>query len=297
VLLQLDDSVLRAQLELAERESGAAAAQAEQACITAERAGRELLRTRRLAQDGLVAPDGLDQVESLSRGARAACQAATAGAERARSAVALARTQLAKSVLRSPFDGVVADVSIEVGEWTTPSPPVMPVPAVIDVIDTSSIYVSAPMDEVDSGRIRAGLPARVTVDSRPGRSFPARVARVAPYVLDRVEQTRTVEIEAELADPAVAASLLPGTSADVEVILSSREDVLRLPTPALMEGDKVLVVERGRLAERRVGVALKNWDWSEVSSGVAAGDLVALSLDRPEVKAGARVRVEPPARP
>jgi HlyD family secretion protein len=297
VLLRLDDSLPRARRELAEQERSAAAAQAEQSCIAAERASRELHRTEKLSADGLVSPDTLDQVQSLARVAEAACKAAAAGEERARAAVALARTELSKTLLRAPFDGIVADVSIEVGEWTTPSPPVMPVPAVIDVIDTSSIYVSAPMDEVDSGRIRRGLLARVSVDSRPGRSFPARVARVAPYVLDRVEQNRTLEIEADLADAEAAASLLPGTSADVEVILSVREDVVRLPTPALMEGGKVLVVEKDRLVERRVSIALKNWDWSEIASGVAAGEQVVLSLDRPEVKAGARVRVLEARRP
>jgi HlyD family secretion protein len=69
-----------------------------------------------------------------------------------------------------------------------------------------------------------------------------------------------------------------------------------VPTAALIEGGKVLVVEDQTLAERRLETGLRNWDWTEVLSGLEAGDRVVLSLDRPEVQAGARARVvaEPP---
>lgn len=292
VLLQIDDALQRARLEVAERERAAAAAQRDQACLAAERSERELARTRRLAQDGIVSPDLLDQVQSAARTADAACKAAEAGAERARSAVELARTELDKTVLRAPFGCVVADVSIQVGEWTTPSPPGLPMPPVVDVIDTSSIYLSAPMDEVDSAWIRAGQRARVSVDSHPGRSFPGQVVQVASYVLDVQAQNRTVEIEVELEDAALARTLLPGTSADAEVILDAHEGVLRIPTTALMEGGQVLVVEKGRLALRAVTAGIKNWDFIEVRSGLAAGERVVVSVDRPEIKPGARVRAE-----
>jgi HlyD family secretion protein len=292
VLLRIDDALYRARTELAERETAAASAQREAACLAAERARREQARVAPLARDGVVSSDLFDQVDSQARTSEAACRAAQAAEARAQAAVGLARAEMAKTVLRSPFDGVLAEVGIEVGEWTTPSPPVLPVPAVLDVIDAASVYVSAPMDEVDSARIRPGLPARVTVDSHPGRSFPAKVRRVAPFVLDRVEQNRTVEIEVDLADPRAAAELLPGTSADAEVVLSERASVLRIPSGALMEGGRVLVLERGRLRERPVRLGLRNWDFAEVAAGLGEGEEVVVSLDRPEVKAGARARVE-----
>jgi HlyD family secretion protein len=163
---------------------------------------------------------------------------------------------------------------------------------VIDVIDTSSIYVSAPMDEVDSARLRPELPARVSIDSQPGERFSGRVVRVGAYVLDIEEQNRTVEIEVELEDAELAASLLPGTSADVEVILETREPVLRIPTAALLSGGEVLVLADGRLAGRAVEVGLRNWDVTEVRSGLAEGERVVVSLDRAEVQAGARARAE-----
>ncbi|MCG6922814.1 MAG: efflux RND transporter periplasmic adaptor subunit [Acidobacteria bacterium] len=292
LLLRVDDALQRARLALAEDEAKASLAQRDEACLSAERAARERERTERLAGEGIVSTDVLDQVESQSHAAEASCRAAAAAAERAASAVALARAELEQTVLRAPFDGIVADVFIEEGEWTSPSPPALPIPPVLDLIDMHDIYVSAPMDEVDSARIATGQPARVTVDSHPGQEFAAHVVEVAPYVADQLEQNRTVEIELELDDVAAARTLLPGTSADAEVILSTREDVLRIPTAALLEGGKVLLLADDRLVERTLDLGLRNWDFTEVTGGLERSDRVVVSLDRPEVVAGARAREE-----
>lgn len=290
VLLRLDDRAQRARLELSKREVQAAGAEAERACIAADRAGRELERAIILAGDELVSPDMLDGFQTNKASADAACSAARANQARADAAVTVTRTELDKMTLRAPFSGVLAEVSIEVGEWTTPSPPTMPVPPVLDVLDPESIYISAPMDEVDSGRVRPGQQVRVTIDSHRDQSFPGQVTRVAPYVLDLQEQNRTVEIEVEV-DAEVTERFLPGTSADVEVVLEVHADALRVPTSALMEGNRVLMLEDGVLAERQLAIDLKNWDYTEVTEGLAEGDAIVTSLDRAEVQAGVEAEV------
>ena len=68
--------------------------------------------------------------------------------------------------------------------------------------------------------------------------------------------------------------------------------VLRIPSYALLEGGRVLVVEKDRLVSRPVKTGLKNWQFVEVLEGLSAGDAVTVSLDRAEVKPGARVRIE-----
>jgi HlyD family secretion protein len=296
VVLRLDDAAQRAALALAERDVDAAAARQAEACLAAEQAERERIRAAHLAAESIVAADAMDRARSAAEVGVASCNAARAGVERARANRDLARVDLARTVLRAPFDAVVAELSIEVGEWTTPSPPAMALPAVVDLIDPASLYVVAPMDEVDSGRLRPGQPARVTVDSRPGERFAGAVLALAPYVLDREEQNRTVEVEVSLgpipSGAGAAPPLLPGTSADVEVILDSRAGVLHIPTSAILEGGKVLLVGAdGVLVERTITIGLRNWDVTEVRAGLAAGDRVVTSLDRPEVKAGAQVEV------
>jgi HlyD family secretion protein len=291
-LVRLSDATQKAQLELARESLKASQATLLEACLSRDRARREFVRKRQIAEQGVLSADALDRLETAYQVAEASCNAAGAQAARAEAQVAVAEAELAKMVLRAPFTGVVAELDVQVGEWITPSPPLLVAPPVADLIDPTSLYVSAPMDEVDSGRIREGQRVRVTVDSQPGRDFEARVVRVAPYVLDVEAQNRTVEIEVELDDRELSRSLLPGTSADVEVILEVREGVLRIPAPALLADDRVLVVHDGQLEEHVIEVGLRNWDYAEASSGLDAGQLVVVSLESAAVREGARVEVE-----
>jgi HlyD family secretion protein len=220
--------------------------------------------------------------------ARVECDGARAELARARAQKLSAESELGKTVISAPFAGIIAEVNVEIGEWVTPSPPLLTSPPVIDLIDPTSIFVSAPMDEVDSGAIRAGLPVKLTIDSRPGETFRGHVIRVAPYVLDAEAQNRTLEIEVAIEDPALAEALLPGTSADAEVILESRDHVLRVPTSALLQNQSVLILEEGELVERSIEIGLRNWQFAEVRSGLTEGELVVVSLDKLEIEAGAK---------
>ena len=289
VVLRLNDDYQRAELVLAEKAMGVARATHGRACLASERARRELDRNRQLAARDIVSEDGLDSYESAYELAVADCSVAEAEVERSQAAVDVARAALDKTVLIAPFDGVVAEVSVELGEWVTPSVPLMAAPDLVDVIDSRSLYVSAPMDEVDAALLKPGQVARVTIDSFPGREFPAHVVRVAPYVLDLEQQNRTLEVEVELDDEEFSATLLPGTSADVEIILQVKSDVPRLAATYLLEGGLVLVVEDGVLAERELELGLRNWNFVEVLGGLTQGESFVVNLDDDGVEAGASV--------
>jgi HlyD family secretion protein len=291
VLLRIADADYRARVRLYERAAVSANAARREACLTAEQAERDHARYRRLAEDEIVSQELLDQQESRRDVTAAACEAAAAAEQEAASALEVARVDLAKTVLRAPFDAIVAEVETEVGEWITPSPPALPVPSVIELIQDTATYISAPLDEVDLAKVRVGQEVRVTLDAYRGRSFDGEVVRIAPYVLDIEEHSRTFEIEVELEDEAFAASLRPGTSADVEVILSAKSGVLRVPSYALIEGGRVFVVVEDEIVARPVETGIRNWDFTEITNGLDAGEPVVVSVDRVEVKEGAKVRV------
>jgi len=292
LLLRLAGEELAAQVSLRERTLDAVLAAEREACTGADLAAREYERSRKLSEDEVVSASLLDQAVTKKKGSRAACEAAAARIGEARAALGVARVALSRTALRAPFDGVVAEISAEEGEYVTPSPPGLPIPPVLEIFDPDALYLSVPLDEVDVGRVKVGQTVRATLDAYPGRTFPGTVARVASYVLDKVEQNRTFEVEVTLADPAFAATLAPGTSADVEVVLASKDGILRFPRTALIDGRRVLVLVGGRLEPREVRTGLMNWEWVEAREGLAAGDLVVVSLDRPEVKAGARAVAE-----
>jgi len=140
------------------------------------------------------------------------------------------------------------------------------------------------------------MPARVTLDAFRDKRFPAHVRRVAPYVLEVEKQARTVEIEAEL-DTRDDRSLLPGYSADVEVILDERADVVRVPTRAVLEGKRVYVFDAaaGVVQIRAVTTGLSNWEFTEIVSGLAVGDQVVTTVDRDRLADGVAARVGSPA--
>jgi HlyD family secretion protein len=281
ILLQLWNDDASAQLALAERDAVSARARADEACVAAQVARREANRLERVLERNLVAFDLVDKAKGEADSRDAACRAATQNIKVAEARITQAQAMMERLLLRAPFDGVVAEINGELGEFVTPSPVGIPTPPAVDVVDTSCIYVAAPIDEVDAPRIRQGMQARVTLDAFRDRAFQARVRRVAPYILDLEKQARTVEIEAELENLGDAV-LLPGYSADVEVVLAERDNALRIPTRALLEGGRVYVFDGNgeRVRVQRVQIGLRNWEYAEVVSGLKEGERVVTTVDR-----------------
>jgi len=250
-----------------------------------------------MAEQKLVSSEMLEKAQTAAESAAAACTSARESTKQARASLDAARAVLDKTVMKAPFDGVVLDVTTELGEWISPAPPGVFIPPVIDVIDPAALYVSAPIDEADVAKLHLGLPVRITMDAFRGKSFPGTLTYTASYVETKQEQNRTLDVEATFDAGNLPANLLPGLSADLEIILAARDNALRIPTYALLEGNRVLVVQGGKLVPRDVTPGLRNWEFTEITGGLSEGDAVVVSLDRPEVKAGAKIKVTDEAKP
>ncbi len=291
ILMTIWNEDLKARVQLAESEASAALARSEESCLRAEVAAREARRLVRLNEQKLVSEEQVDRAVTESRAGQAGCRAAVAAAEVSKAQVAVTQAELARTTLKAPFAGIIAEVNGELGEFITPSPPgILTLPAV-DLIDDSCLYVSAPIDEVDAAEIRTGMSACVSLDAFPGQRCNTRLRRIAPYVQDWERQARTVDVEVEFTDAGDTEGLLVGYSADVEVVLATREDVLRVPTEAVMEGYRVLVYDptTSRLEERSFKEGLSNWQYTEVVSGLSKGDRIVVSIDREGIEAGTLV--------
>ena len=294
VLLTLWNKDIAAQLRLARQEAVASEVAADETCIMAELASRTAGRLTELKQRKTASEASYDEAVTTARARQAAC-----GAARARHQALLAKVEtvqafLDKTILRAPFAGIIAEVNGEAGEFVTPSPPGIPTLPAIDLINTEILFVSAPIDEIDASRIMPEMKARITLDAYPDQVFTGTVHRIAPYVLERAKQARTVEVETLFADKMRPANLLPGYSADVEIIVASRQKVVRVPSEALLEGDHVFVCNReaSRLERRSVEIGLRNWRFSEIVSGLQAGELIVTSVDRQGLKDGVLVKCD-----
>ena len=288
VLLEIWNEDLKSEIELSERNRVAENSRAAESCTRADLAAREAVRLVSLFEDNLVSEEERERGQAEAEARAAACKAANDSASAAEARVEVNRARLERTYLRAPFDGVIAEINGELGEFVTPSPVGVATLPTVDVIDHTCLYISAPIDEVDAPLVEAGQQARIVLDAFPDQFFPGVVRRVAPYVLDLEKQARTVEIEAEINNPQ-RYGLMPGYSADVEVIVDVRDEALRVPTEAVIENERIMVLnaDTGLLEERTVGIGLGNWEFTEIVEGASNGELVVLSLDRAGVEPGA----------
>lgn len=293
LLLELWNDDLRAQLDLAHEEANASQSRAEESCVIAAVARREADRLMRLREDGLASEENTERAVGNAEARAAACKAARDGTRVSAARVKVAEAALGRTRLTAPFAGIIAEINGELGEFVTPSPIGIPTPPTVDLIDSSCLYISAPIDEVDAPLVRPGLTARISLDAFADRTFSGHVRRVAPYVLDVERQARTVEIEAEIDDPGKSV-LLPGYSADVEVLLAREESVLRIPTAVVINGNEIFVYDEdsGRIERRSVATGVANWEYTQVLDGLEEGELVVSSVDREGVADGALAEPE-----
>jgi len=292
VLFEIWNEDLLAQLQLAGSELQTSQARAKEACVQSEVAQREASRVIKLRKKNLASDEKVDQAQGQARATAAACEAAKSTTKVSESRVAVAQAALERTRLTAPFDGAVAEVNGELGEYVTPSPVGIPTPPAIDLIDTSCLYVAAPIDEVDAPELKAGMTARISLDAFGKEYFKGQVRRVAPYVLDVEKQARTVDVEVEFLSKKDNANMLPGYTADVEVILDAHSNVLRIPTEALVEGGHVYLYDPDSksISELAIKTGLSNWRFTEVKSGLEEGQQIVSSIDREGLSDGVRVK-------
>ena len=292
LLLELWNDDRQAQVSQSQAQLDATAHRREQLCVEAENAKREATRAATLYERGLVSLEQRDGTRTKASAGSFACEAARNDEEVARASLALYEALLAETRLKAPFAGVVAEITGELGEYVTPSPPGIATPPAVDLIDYTCLYVTAPIDEVDAGKLRVGQSARVSLDAFRGESFDGELTRIAPYVLEIEKQARTVEVDVVFVHPEDRERLLVGYSADIDVMLEVHDNALRIPTEALLEGDRVWRISADNSLEPvSIEAGLRNWDFVEVVGGLDEGDRIVLSLDIDGLQAGAVVMV------
>jgi HlyD family secretion protein len=282
LLLEIWNKDLVAEVKLAQSEAEAGRARAKAALLKAEVAQREANRLVKLRKTGAASEEKTDKAVTDAKALRADYEAARASAFMNEARVGVAEANLARTRLIAPFDGVIAQIHGELGEYVTPSPIGIPTPPVVDLIDNTCFYVTAPIDEVDVPSITPGMTARVSLDAFGTRRFSGKVRRIAPYVLELEKQARTVDVEVQFDIPKDIRQMLAGYSADVEIILDVRKNTLRIPTQAVLEGNHVFVYLPGKkkIKDRTFKSGISNWDYTEVISGLKPKELVVVNVDR-----------------
>ncbi len=207
--------------------------------------------------------EGLNQVSQRNAIAGAQAQLNAAKAHHENAAV-----QLSYAQIRSPINGIVADRSVYPGEMPASGAPI------ISIVDISRVVARANIPVKESASIRVGRPARIT---GPEGDLAGKVTVVSPAV---DPSTTTVEVWVELENP--GEHLKPGGSVRVSIIAETLQNVIVVPSAALLNSDeggqKVMVITKDAVArERKVSVGVRQGDRVQIASGLQEGEQVATS--------------------
>jgi HlyD family secretion protein len=197
-----------------------------------------------------------------------------------------AAAQLSYSEIRSPIDGIVTDRPLYVGDLATANQPIL------TVMDTSSLVAKAHVPQSDANQLKVGDPAEIRV---PGEDQPVegRISLVSP-ALDPGSTTIEVWVETRQANP----KLKPGMTVSIEATAKTVPDAVAVPTGAVFKNaegaDYVLIAGADHKAHQKVvETGVKNAQWTEIVSGVKAGESVIVAGGY-SVPDGTAIEIEKP---
>lgn len=198
--------------------------------------------------------------------------AAEAQLAQAQLTLAGAEAALADATVAAPFDGVVAAVNVQPGEIASGP--------VAELVDLGSLEVILQVDEIDVGSLSVGQPATVTLESYPDAGIPAEVASIAAAATTNPSGLVTYDVRLRLGDTALP--LLAGMTANADLVTAEKQDVLLVPNAAI-QADRttgtysVWRVNGETLEEVPVTIGLRDGRYTEITSGLSAGDRLSLS--------------------
>jgi HlyD family secretion protein len=228
VLARLDQSNFASAVEQARASLVNAEAEVERLRVARDAADAALGRAKELTARQLLPAADLQTAESASRSAAAQVVGAQARLVQARAAVEAANVNLAKTVIRSPIDGVVIARNVDVGQTVAAS---LSAPTLFVIAaDLSKMQVNASIDESDLGQVQAGQSVTFRVDAYPSETFRGTLSQVR---LNPTTANNVVTYAAIIDAPNPELKLKPGMTATVTIEVARREDVLRVPTAAL----------------------------------------------------------------
>jgi HlyD family secretion protein len=219
LIARLDQSVARNELEQARADMMVSEANVTQS-------QNNLKRAEQLFERGLISAEEIDRVRVEEVRARSQLV-------RSKASLQLAEERMEETIVRSPIDGIMLTKDVEVGQIISSGVTTVGGGTLIATIaDMDYVHVTANVDEVDIGRVRAGQKARIVADAYPNRSFTGEVIRVSPQ--GRTEQNITTFRVTALV-PNEGRLLKAGMSADVELEIASKQNIVQVPNEALID--------------------------------------------------------------
>ena len=281
VVASLDRREIDAQVDAATATVNVARAGVEAAEAALANAVLEQERAQKLFERGALPKQRLDAADTSRRSSVAQRDLAQANLAQAQAALRRAAEVQRDATLTSPVDGVIVERHYDAGSLVGPGDQ-----PVVVIADLRVMKLEAGVSELEAGRLRVGMPARVTAQALPGQVFEGRVAAIAPEIDAR---NRHFRIEVRMANP--ASTVLSGMYGSAAVPLARAEKVLTVPRDAVTtrDGKRVaLRIQEDTIEAVPVTEGLTDGVVTEIASGLRAGDTI-VSDARQDVATGAKV--------
>jgi RND family efflux transporter MFP subunit len=262
----------------AQVDAGAAAVNVARAALEASEANLsnavlEYERSKNLFERGALPRQRLEAAQTANRAASAQRDLAMANLAQAEAALRRAQEVQRDATLTSPIDGVVVERNYDAGSLVSPTER-----PVVAIADLRVLKLEAGVSELEAGRLRVGLPARVSVQARPGETFEGRVAAIAPEVDARNRHFR-IEVRTANRD----GTLLSGMYGVATIPLQRVAQVVAIPQAAVTSRNGARVVfkiEGDTVREVRVSEGLTNGRLVQIADGLQAGDTIVADARR-----------------
>ncbi|MGZ8440299.1 MAG: efflux RND transporter periplasmic adaptor subunit [Candidatus Deferrimicrobiaceae bacterium] len=250
------------------------------------RADREDERAHNLKEAGLVTQQNLDDARTQKEAAAARVSAARAQVRVAEEDIRQARARFSKAVIRAPFDGVVAERMVNVGEVVGEMQKEL-----FRVVDNRLLDLTVTVPSSEMGALREGQPLTFSTDAVPGRTFTGKVKFINPAV---DESNRSVKVVAEVENRQEV--LKGGLFVTGRIVTGKRTGVLQAPRASLLSWNvggrkaSLFVVTDNVARLRQVATGVVSGEGVEIVSGLSAGEMV-ITRGGFNVRDGDRVKV------
>jgi membrane fusion protein, multidrug efflux system len=240
--------------------------------VSADRTERERQRALKLKEAGLATQQSVDDALSESEASKAKIEAAKAQIRAGEEDLSQARARLAKGIVRSPIDGVVALKDVNVGSLTSDAAAGKPI---FRIVDNRLMNLTVTIPSSQMAAVKLGQPLQFTTDGVPGKTFTGKVMFINPAVN---EADRSLKVIAEV--PNVPEQLKGGLFAKGKIVTGTRRGVIQVPRATLSSLDldkhtaSLFVVENGRARRREIATGAITGDLVEVVSGLKLGEQV-----------------------
>jgi HlyD family secretion protein len=278
----LDAREIDTQVDAADAAINVAKAALASAEAALSNAALERDRAQKLFERGAVPRQRLDSAETAYRSAEAQRDLAQANLAQAGAAARRAREVRRDASLTSPITGVVVERNFDPGNLVAPGDK-----AVVAVADTRVLKLEAGVAELEAGRLKAGMPARVAVQAKPGETYEGRLAALAPEIDAR---NRHFRVEVRVPNP--DAQLLSGMYATATIETARAQQVVTVPREALglRDGKRVVLRIAGERVEAvAVTEGMTDAGRVQIVSGLKGGDLLVADARR-ALAPGTRVK-------